>query len=282
MARRPVLLAALPVLAAAILTWSVAADNPKPQPVPQPATRPEPTVIDRLAKRIDFPGFDDPEEKLDTALDLLTRQSGLTFDVNETAFRNDMVEKPLDQRVGAVPKMKNVTVERVLRKMLARLQVSSGATFLVRRETVEITTGAAQVAEVWSKELHAEGDRTPRQPQLPLVQAVFDKVPLSEAFKELARQSGINVVLDARVAEKARVPVTVRLVNTPVDTAVRLLADMADLKPFLVDNLLYVTTRENADRLEERERPRAGDDLDAGPRIGNGPARHPLPGEAGM
>ncbi len=275
MLRRLLLLAAVPVIAAVAFAWSAAADKPQPQP----AARPEPTVASRLAQRIDFPGIDDPETKLDDALALLTKQSGLTFDVNETAFRNDMIEKPLEQKVGTISKMKNVIVERVLRKLLARSPAPSGATFMVRREAVEITTGFAQVAEVWSDSKNPdEVDRTKRLPQLPLVNADFDRRPLSEALKELARQSGINIVVDVRVAEKARVPVTVRLLNTPIDTAVRLLADMADLKPFLVDNLLYVTTPENAAHLEARERPKPQDDADSGPRIGNGPGHRPPEG----
>ncbi len=36
----------------------------------------------------------------------------------------------------------------------------------------------------------------------------------------------------------------------PLDTAVRILADMADLQPVIMDNVIYVTTRENAVRLE--------------------------------
>ena len=281
MTRRFVSLAALPILAAAALTWSAAADKPKPQPDPQPAARPVPTLISRLQERIDFPGIDDPETKLDEALALLTKQSSLTFDVNEAAFRNDMVEKPLDQKVGVIPKIKNVTVERMLRRILNRIQAPSGATFLVRREAIEITTGAAQSAEVWGKVVAMDAvEPTSRQPQLPLVQAAFDKVPLNDALKDLARQGGINIVVDVRVAEKARVPVTVRLVNTPIDTAVRLLADMADLKPFLVDNLLYVTTRENADRMEAQARPSPNADEGTGPRIGDGPGHHPQ--DAGM
>jgi hypothetical protein len=275
------------------LTWSPAAD--KPQPKPEPAAKAELSLAERLARRIDFPGIDDPETKLGEALDKLAKESGLAFDVNERAFAEEMVEDILSKPIGSpLPRMKNVTAERVLYKLLARVPAASGATFLVRREAVEITTGHAQVAEVWSRVLNGdELERSSRQPQLPLVSADFDRRPLGEALKELARQGGMNVVVDVRVAEKAKAPVTARLLNTPLDTAVRTLADMAELKPFLLDNLLYVTARDNADRLEERERgPKPGiggmpDEIDnRGPsRIGSGPAHgRPLRGgaDAGM
>src|SRR5262249_38854095 len=108
---------------------------------------------------------------------------------------------------------------------------------------VEITTTAAVQREFWS-----EGHKGP---YLPLVHAAYEKAPLAEALKELADSSNFNVVLDECVGDKVKVPVSARLANVPLDTAVRMLADMADLKPVLMDNTLYVTTRENAELLQK-------------------------------
>jgi hypothetical protein len=285
MVRRVFLLLVLPVLAAVTLTDSPAADKPQAPPESKPPAKTEPTLSDRLARRIDFAGIDDPkvtlQEALEEALDILGKESGLSFDVNEAAFRSDMIENVWNRTIAdrPIPKMKNATVERVLRKLLSRIPAPSGTTFLVRREAIEITTGAALAAEVWPKDYQG--------PRLPLVHAAFEKKPLNEALRELARQSGMNVVVDVRVTEKAKMPVTAQLLNTPLDTAVRLLADMADLKPFPLDNLLYVTTRENADRLEERVRPKgapeAADESESGPyRIGSGPGVRGNRGPAGM
>jgi hypothetical protein len=277
MARRVLPVLALPILAAAALTWAAPAQKPRPE-APTPANA-EASIAERLARRIDFSGIDDPETQLGDALRKLTRESGVAFDVDEAAFRKESVADVQATPLGRpVPKMKNVTVERVLRKLLDRMPSESGAAFLVRREAVEITTRAARDAEVWFRDPNnADAEGTSRQPHLPLVTAAFDRKPLAEALKELARQAGMNVVVDARVAEKAKTPVTARFQNAPLDTAVGVLADMAELKPFPLDNLLYVTTRENADRLEERTRPKAGpDEPDGGPyRIGNGPGRRP-------
>src|SRR5262249_56653278 len=137
----------------------------------------------------------------------------------------DMSEDVLDARVleKRLPGSRRTTLDAVLRKVLARVPCQSGATFMLRRDCVEITTVAAQHEEVWGKDY--EG------PFLPLVHAELDKKPLAEALDELAKASGFNVVVDTRVAEKAKAPVSARLLNTPLDTAVRLLADMAELKP---------------------------------------------------
>jgi hypothetical protein len=281
MTRRVLLVLAVPALAGLALTWSAAADKPQAQTERKPAAGAEAALIDGLARRIDFPGVDDPNATLREALDQLGKQSGLTFDVNEAAFREEMIDDIFSRPIGdrPIPKMRNVTVERALRKVLTRIPATSGSTFLVRREGVEITTGAAQAAEVWPKNYNG--------PRLPLVNVVFDKKPLGEALKELARQSGMNVVLDGRAGDKVKLPVTARLLNTPLDTAVRLLADMADLKPYPVDNLYFVTTRENADRLAERPRwmGPVPEDIDGPPgpyRVGHGPGAHPSPNMGGM
>jgi transcriptional regulator with XRE-family HTH domain len=90
-------------------------------------------------------------------------------------------------------------------------------------------------------------------PRLPLVHGDFNNRALEEALKELAEQAEMSVVLDIRVKEKAKIPVTARFLNTPLDTAVRFLADMAGLKSLQVDNLLYVTSPENAEKIEKIE-----------------------------
>ena len=74
------------------------------------------------------------------------------------------------------------------------------------------------------------------------------------SIARLADASGISVVLDARVVEKAgKTPVTATLNNIPLDTAVRLLADMADLKAVAIDNVLYVTAKANAEALQAEQ-----------------------------
>ena len=71
----------------------------------------------------------------------------------------------------------------------------------------------------------------------------FDKRPLGEALKKLADDTPWSLVLDARVGDKAKLEITTTLKSVPLDTAVRILADMADLQPVIMDNVIYVTTR---------------------------------------
>jgi hypothetical protein len=85
------------------------------------------------------------------------------------------------------------------------------------------------------------------------VQLTADAKPLSDVLKELADETGANIVLDARVKEKAKVPISLTLQDAPLDTVVRMLADMAELKSVALDNILYVTTTDNAERIRTEQ-----------------------------
>ncbi|HEV3237973.1 MAG TPA: hypothetical protein VGZ25_13360, partial [Gemmataceae bacterium] len=88
---------------------------------------------------------------------------------------------------------------------------------------------------------------------LPLVVVSFDKTPIDDALKEIATSTGYNIVVDSRkYGEKEKAPrVTADLNNVPVDTAVRILADMAEMGVAHLDNVLYVTTKEKAEKLQK-------------------------------
>jgi hypothetical protein len=262
------------VLSLAFLTWAWAA----------PAPPAEPSLIQKLDKRATTKALDDPKTTLADALESLSRQFDVTFDVNEKAFQNEMVQDALKSEVAAtspIPSMKNVRLATALRKVLSRVQVPSGATFTVRGDHIEITTGAFQAAEIWGEY---------GGPHLPLVNANLDKTPLDEAVQKLADLTDFNVVLDNRAAEKARTPVSARFRNTPLDTALRLLSDMADLRSVHLDNVMYVTTKENAAALEARLTREStptnplDDQADSNafkPRKGTGPGGHPKPAPGG-
>jgi hypothetical protein len=221
-------------------------------PTPARASERAEELAAALNKIVKFAGFDDPKTTLAEALDSLAKRYDLAFDVNERGFKLETVPDVLKTEVAQpnpIPEM-NATLDTVLKKVLARVPSSSGATFLIRRDRIEITTVAEMRKEVWGPKY--------RGPMLPLVQISFDKLTLREALRELAHQAAYNVVLDAAAVEKAKTPVTAKLRNAPLDVAVRLLADMADLRSVQVANTLYVTTPEKADALRAQliaERP---------------------------
>jgi hypothetical protein len=203
-------------------------------------------LADRLYDTFHFHGFDDPKMTLQEGLDFLSKRS-FRFNVNEQAFKAAEVPDVLRTEIAnpnPVPEMIDVQFVVVLQKILSRVPApteAGRAMFLLRKDHIEITTGAA---------IRAELGRPENEPLPPLVHANFEKRPLEDAIKQLGDQVGYSVVLDGKVGDKATMAVTVKLKNAPLDSAVRLLADSADLDMVQVDNLLYVTTRENALRIE--------------------------------
>ncbi|HJZ53946.1 MAG TPA: hypothetical protein VKE74_03265 [Gemmataceae bacterium] len=74
--------------------------------------------------------------------------------------------------------------------------------------------------------------------------------PFSSAAKQLAADTGANLVLDPRLtAEQSGRKVSLKLEDVPLETAVRLLAEVADLRVVRMSNVLFVTTPERAEKL---------------------------------
>jgi hypothetical protein len=236
-----------------LLAWA-AADAPKQTAAPAaPPAASTQALHTQLTRRVDFNGLDDPKTTLQEALQALAKWyfgGADVFDVNERAFNHEQLKDVLKAEVASpnpVPPMKNVRLVTVLRKILSRIPAPSGATFLLRPDVIEITTGEFERREVWGAA--DEG------PFLPVVHLALDHRPLDEALRDLADQAAYNVVLDGSTAEKGKTALTAKMYNAPLDTAVRLLAGMAGLRLVQVDNVLYVTTKEGAEALE-KDRPR--------------------------
>jgi hypothetical protein len=190
-------------------------------------------VRKKLSTPCNFGGFDDSETKLDDVFHYFRQSYGVTLEINDQAFQNEGIENVLDRTLGkALPKMVNVAPELALQRILLRIPSTSGATFVVRGGTIEITTRQAASPSTWQLAPH--------------VSIAFEKRPLAEALQEMADGTGVNIVLDARAGELGKMPVTATMRGVGVDTVVQLLANMADLRTLPVGNVLYVTTRDNA------------------------------------
>jgi len=84
-----------------------------------------------------------------------------------------------------------------------------------------------------------------------LVSLNCDGTDFSTAIDQLASETGTNLVVDPRLGSKAKKPVTLKLEGIPLETAVRLLAELADLQAVRMNNVLFVTTPERAKILRE-------------------------------
>jgi hypothetical protein len=223
---------------------------------------------------------------LKDVLDFLSKEYGVQFVVDSKAFEAIGIAKVEEQTVQLV-KMKDVRLSTVLRLLLGQLRGDQYAgTFMLRPDFIEVTTTYQQLAEAAGDDPAAVfgwgtaeeeplmgppapgGDDGQRRypaskspltpPELrrltPVVQPDFENLSLADALRELAAEAGVDIVIDARALEKARVPVSLTLYNSLLDTSVTLLTDMADLDWVWIDKVIYVTTPENAKAKREKAR----------------------------
>jgi hypothetical protein len=73
-----------------------------------------------------------------------------------------------------------------------------------------------------------------------------DGTEFAAAIKELAAETGANIVVDPRLKDKAKAAVTLKLDDVPLETAVRLMAEVTDLRAVRSSNVLFVTLPEKA------------------------------------
>jgi hypothetical protein len=243
-----------------------------------------PTIVDKLYKRSKFDAIEqDKNYTLRVALAKLAKDHGVTFEVNENAFAADGLADPLQAPITQHKGLpaRETTLARRLEQVLARLTAPSGATFMVRRDHIEITTGDQQAAEVvlprhdalvpagmigqlqlqiGQLQLQVGGGAQRggvgvlgpvRSVQVPLVSLFLERRPLTEAVKRMQEQVHVNIVIDPRAGDKAKALVSGSLLNMPVDSALFLLADLAELRPVRLDNTYLVTTPERAKALRE-------------------------------
>jgi hypothetical protein len=209
-----------------------------PEPKSTPVTAKQ--LVARLRQPITLDKGIDPNTPLKDALEYIAYRTATPILINGEAFKAEAAVQEIETQPVRFPAVRDIRLGTVLRMFLRQVQ----ATYAVREDHLEIVplplvpTGPEGMLQV---------DRS----VLPQVYAIFEKRPLDEALRELSDTAEITVVLNtAQAGERARAPVTATFKNVGVDTAVRLLADLADLKMVRLDNVLYVTTREGAALVE--------------------------------
>lgn len=105
---------------------------------------------DTMSRVVDYPGLDVATAKVSEELDRLAKEHGISFEFNEAAFRAAGIEKVRDSEIGdPIPRMR-ATLGTIVRKLIARIKNNSpegAATYVIRRDNVEITTSQFQVLD---------------------------------------------------------------------------------------------------------------------------------------
>ena len=221
---------------------------------PAKAVREIDLMHEKLSKPVTLDKALDGNTPLKDAIEYLGDRFDVSILIDQAAFtvdrkdvgKDDPKKLPVEETQVRLPRMVNISVRLVLGMLCDQVD----GVLLVTPDALFITTKKRAWPSLW--------DRNSRD-LVPTVNVSFKNVSLEEALKELSSQSGINVILNAPTLagdeEQKRIRQDFRGVQ--VDTAVRLLANMHNLRTIAVDNVLYVTEPGGLQILQEELSERA-------------------------
>jgi hypothetical protein len=202
-----------------------------------------PVLVAKLDKTVSMKGPIDAA--LDLALTELAEEHGLTGKIllDAPAFKAAGVE---DVRATMVKldRLNNVKLSTVIGGLLSQVD----GVCLIRDTHILVTTRAARRAELGERD--DDADAAIRD-AVPLIRVTFTETPLKKALEELSTRFDRTILLAPQVAEKGDAAVSAKLINVPLDHAVELLAEMAELVLVKRGNALFVTTPERAATLKK-------------------------------
>jgi hypothetical protein len=215
----------LAALALALAPASLPAAPAAPAPDQDKASSP----AEKLRQALNAPVTVKVEKQSLTAAVEMLREKGQvnlvldTFSIQQLGWLPDQPPTPVDVD------LKDVKFKSALRTILEPYNLS----YAVVGDTVVVTTEQAAVSRVMRQRVNVE----------------FDKVEFAQALKQLSKDTGANLLLDSRVEKEAKSAVSLELDDVPLETAVRLLSEMAGLKPVRIGNVLFITDKKNAAEL---------------------------------
>jgi len=127
----------------------------------------------------------------------------------------------------------NVPVRVVLRKMLEPYNLG----FAIVGDSVFISTDEQAAYRQFTQRVNVDAQG----------------VALAKVLQQLADETGVNVLIDQRVEKRAERAVTAQFADVPIDSAVRLVAEVVSLKAMQVDNVLLITTPDHAAKIRREE-----------------------------
>jgi hypothetical protein len=192
----------------------------------------EPTAVEKVRKALDAPVTIKMEKQtLTAALDQLKEKGKLNFVLDALTIQQQLGWVPDQMPAQVDVDLKEVKLKSALRTILTPY----GLSYAIVGDTVIVTTEQMAMSRIMKQRVNVE----------------FDKVEFATALKQLSRDTAANLLLDSRVEKEAKNPVSLELEDVPLETAVRLLAEMAGLKPVRIGNVLFVTKKETANELRQ-------------------------------
>jgi hypothetical protein len=222
------------------------------QPTHNSARRVDTTLRDKLDKPTNFKGNDDPKLTCIEFLNFLSERYDVSFEVNDRAFEEDGISEVLKSEITKnepLAPMSDTTLRQILTKVLTRLEPKSRATFLIRKDAIEITTEAAVRGELGLPVPKLDDEAKNALPLTPILWEAINDEPLADVLHRVADAEDVTILVDPRVKAKAATKIDATLRNVPREVALTFLCDMADLAVVKRSSAYYVTSPQNAERL---------------------------------
>jgi hypothetical protein len=166
------------------------------------------------------------EQPLDLALKQLHEQTKINFVLDRFTIQQ-LGFQPEQMPVNV--KLKDAKTKSVLRAILTPYQLS----YAIIGDTVVVSTDDMAMFKQMRQRINLD----------------FEKEEFASALKKLSRETATNLLVDTRVAKEAKTEVTMQLEDVPLETAVRLMSEMAGLKPVRVGNVLFITSEATATKM---------------------------------
>jgi hypothetical protein len=236
------------ILPALLLTWALShaivfGDDPKTEKGRKDDK--DPTPVERIRKALDQPiVLDFQGASIQEALQHLREKTGIEFNLDQMALAlmginiNDNGGEPI------ALKSSGGKLSGALRKLLGRNQLA----YVIFEDSILITS--TELATLRQMKQRVSLD--------------VDEVPLAKALRDLARNYAFNLVIDPKIAKDSNRPVSLTLDGANLETSVRLLAEMAGLKAVRMDNVLFITNEQRADKIRKEDKDTQPDDPNPG------------------
>jgi type II secretory pathway component HofQ len=197
-------------------------------PVPSDAASPTTSLRERLAVPV--------------TLSLRGQSLRAAVDAVREAAKVDIVldSMAIQQQLGLTPEQlpypmsidaKDMPARTILHRMLDHY----GLAYAVVGDSVVVSTEEGAAARQFRQHVGVD----------------FEKVELAAALEKLSADTGVNLALDTRATKEAATKVSLHVEDVPLETAVRLLAEMTGLKPVRLGNVLFVTSKATAAEMRQ-------------------------------
>jgi hypothetical protein len=187
------------------------------------------TGAEKIRKALDqnIASLEIENQQFPLALDQLREETKINFVIDRGTIQ--MMGIDIDNGAPVKAKLQNVKAKAALRNVLNQY----GLSYAIVGDSVIVTTEEMAVYKQLKQRVSLD----------------LDRVQVEKALKNLARETGTNLLLDNRAQKEGQTAVTLQVDDVPLETAVRLIAEGAGLKAARLGNVVLVTTKAHATEL---------------------------------